>query len=347
MAHPLVSCILITYNSSKFLPSFFEGLVSQKNVKMELIVIDNNSADDTVSELKKMLRDSPFFERIEWILNEQNLGYSGAAEQGVRASQGDYILIANPDIVMESDYCVRLVARLDADPKIASVSGKLLRFDFARYFKTKKIDDGKTNTIDSAGLVMNKNRRCVDRGQGLPDSGNYDVVEEVFGVTGACPVYRRSALLDAEVGGFIFDPSFFMYKEDVDIAWRLRLLGYSSWYIPDAVAYHGRGTGAIERESILSVAKNRVRLPAFTRQHSYRNERVMRLRNEYFSNVVAHILPILVREFQMFAWMLVREPSLFSSLLQFVRRLPKTMQERRELRAKTKVDETTIARWFM
>ncbi len=354
MDRPLVSCILITFNSAKFLPSFFKGLLDQKKkqhelrheIRFELIVIDNNSSDETVSEIKKLLQGVDFFERVEWILNEQNLGYSGAAEQGVRAAKGEYILIANPDIVMESDYCVRLVERLEADAKIASVSGKLLRFDFARYFKSKKINDGKTHTIDSAGLVMSKSRRCVDRGQGLADTGQYDEIEEVFGVTGACPVYRRSALEAAAVGGHVFDPRFFMYKEDVDIAWRLRLVGYTNWYFPEAVAYHGRGTGAIERESLLSVAKNRKKLPAFTRQHSYRNERVMRLRNESVSNVVQHFAHILLREVQMFGWILLREPSLMRSLFEFITRIPKTLSERSELKRKTRVSAAHMRKWF-
>ncbi len=354
MSHSLVSCILITYNSAKFLSSFFEGLLKQQKkqlglaheIRFELIVIDNNSSDETVREIERILKGVDFFERVEWILNKKNLGYSGAAQQGVQAAKGDYILIANPDIIMESDYCSRLVARLDADLKIASVSGKLLRFDFEKYRKTGDASAGKTHTIDSAGLVMLKSRRCVDRGQGLADDGRYDVVEEVFGVTGACPMYRKSALEEAAVGGHVFDPDFFMYKEDVDIAWRLRLVGYTSWYIPDAIAYHGRGTGAIERESVLSVAKNRKKLPAFTRQHSYRNERVMRLRNDSARNVVSHFVPILIREIQMFGWILLREPSLLKSFFQFILRVPKTLSERSELKRKSKISPSQLRKWF-
>lgn len=331
----VVSCILITYNSAKFLPSFFESLraLPGGEVELELIVIDNASSDAS-GELSKKIWGG----EMKLIENNKNLGYSGAAEQGVRLARGKYVLIANPDIVFEPDYIRLLVNKMESDTKIGAISGKLLKYDFSENKKTK--------IVDSAGLVMHKNRRCVDRGQGGDDCGQFDKAEEVFGVTGAAPLYRKSALVDCEIGGAVFDPDFFMYKEDVDISWRLRLLGYSCFYLPQAVAYHGRGTSVLERESLADVAKNRKFLPRFTRQHSYRNERVMRLRNEFVSHVLLDFPFILWRESLMFAWIVIHEPSLFKSMYQLFSRMPREWKKRLEFQKKIKITPQEMRRWF-
>lgn len=348
MGNSLVSCIVITYNSKKFFPSFFSTLIASKDVRLELIFIDNASSDGSFEEAQALIKDEnkKRFEKIVWIKNADNKGYSGAADQGVFESTGKYILIANPDIVFESNYIAHLVERMDADNAIGACSGKLRRFDFAAYFKTNNLTNGKTMMIDSAGLVIYKNRRCVDRGQGLEDNGNYDSIEEVFGVTGACPFYRKAALDTVMIDGHYFEPDFFMYKEDIDICWRLRLLGWSCWYFPQAIAYHGRGTGAIERESLVSVIKNRSTLPRFTKHHSYRNERVMRLRNEFLPHVIRHLPSIIWREFLMFGWMLIREPYLLRALREFINLIPATLKKRASFKKRITVSAEEMIKWF-
>ncbi|PJC36483.1 hypothetical protein CO046_05635 [Candidatus Peregrinibacteria bacterium CG_4_9_14_0_2_um_filter_53_11] len=329
----MVSIVAIGYNNKRFFPAFFESVSKLTGAEYELLYIDNASADDSVEYIRQ---NNP---NVRIIVNDDNRGYSGAADQGVKETTGEYVMIVNPDIVFEPDYLSILVRKLEEDKKIGAIIGKLRRYDFEK--------NEKMRVIDSAGLVMHRNRRCVDRGQAEEDKGQYDTAEEVFGITGACPLYRRSALDEAKIGENYFEPDFFMYKEDIDISWRLRLMGWSCWYEPSAVAYHGRGTGIFDRAGSLQVAKFRSKLPRFTKHHSYRNERIMRLRNEFFSMVIRDSLPILSREVLMFGWMMIREPYLFKSFAQVMARLPETLRKRSELMARRKIGPDEIRRWFV
>lgn len=318
----MVSCVVINYNGKAFLQTCLESLAALEYVDKEIIIIDNNSTDDSVDFLKK------HFPKVRLIANSVNSGYAGAANQAIDVSSGEYIMILNPDIVFEPEYLSILVERLVGDDEIGAIIGKLRRFDF--------VNRKKTMTIDSAGLQMYKNRRCVDRGQGEKDVGQYDSAEEVFGITGACPLYRRSALEACRIGGEIFDESFFMYKEDVDISWRLNMLGWICFYEPAAIAYHVRGTGVLVRNSMADVAKNRSGLSAFQKFHSYKNERLMRVKNDRWSDVLRDFHHIAWKELLMTGWMTLREPYLWKSLVHFFRKLPHALKKRGELLVKMK-----------
>ena len=280
-------------------------------------MLDNASSDDSVELVLQ------HFPEVRVVANKENSGYTGAANQAVAISKGDAILIMNPDIIFEPDYLKVLVARLARDKKIGAIIGKLRKYDFAHEEKTK--------IIDSAGLLMMRSRRCVDRGQGEEDHGQYDAPEEVFGVTGACPLYRRTALEDCKIRGEYFDRDFFMYKEDVDLSWRLGLFGWKCFYEPKALAYHGRGTGAIERAGVLSVAKARGKLSRFQKYYSYKNERLMRVKNETWKGFARDFFPIVWKEILMTGWMIFREPYLLKSLGKFFMQLPGAVRKRREI----------------
>lgn len=329
---PTVSIVAINYNGKKFLPRFMQSLGELKDVKTETIFIDNDSHDDSVEYVAK------HFPHVRVIKNKVNNGYAGAADQGVKESKGEYVMIVNPDIVFEPDYLAVLVKKLEEDRKIGAIIGKLRRYDFEK--------DKKTSVIDSAGLLMYKNRRCVDRGQAQEDHGQYDRAEEVFGITGACPLYRRSALDDIEIHGEIFDTGFFMYKEDVDVSWRLRLFGWTCFYEPAAVAYHGRGTGIFDRAGAVKVAQNRKNLSPFQKHYSFINERVMRMKNELPLHMLADAFHIIGKELLMVGWMTIREPYLWKSMIQLWKKIPHAMKWRREIMKKKRAGYAEMKKWF-
>ncbi len=96
--------------------------------------------------------------------------------------------------------------------------------------------------LDAAGMVVAASGRHFDRGAGEPDDGRYSKPAWVFGGTGAATLYRRSALDDvAYPDGQILAESFFAYREDAELAWRLQWRGWRCLYAPEAIAVHGRG----------------------------------------------------------------------------------------------------------
>ena len=333
----VVSCIVLNYNGEKLLTTCLDSVEALDFKEKEVIFIDNASQDKSVEFVLK------HYPKIRVFANKENSGYAGGANQAVAVSRGDFVLIMNPDIVFEPDYLTVLMKRLHTDKKIGAIIGKLRKYDFAAQNSQHK----KTNFIDSAGLFMHRNRRCVDRGQGEEDRGQYNTAEEVFGITGACPLYRREALEDCKVSGEYFDNSFFMYKEDVDIAWRMRLFGWKCFYEPAAMAYHGRGTGVVDRRTLWTVARERKGLSKFQKYYSYKNERLMRVKNELWISAARDFLPIIWKEILMFGWMILREPFLFKSLGRFFLQLPGALKKRLEIMQRKKASARDIGQWFI
>ena len=219
---------------------------------MELIVVDNASTDGS-PELVKKLRGSTQVHQ-----NGKNEGFSRAHNQAIRLSSGEFYLALNPDVIMDACYLESLVSTLQVSERRGSAGGKLRQFGAAEAPK-----------IDSAGLLLRRTRRQVLRGRGEIDRGQFDRQEQVFGIDGAAPLYRRAMLEDIQESGEYFDETFFAYKEDVDLAWRARLLGWESWYDPRATAWHARsfrpgtrrpGDSATRRYSVrnryLAIIKN-------------------------------------------------------------------------------------------
>ena len=338
--HPKVSIIIIHYNTPQYLKSCFEGIFSQTYPNIELIFIDNNSMDK--SGLEFVREEYGGRESLKIVPNEDNLGYAKAANQGIKMGidgGADYLVITNPDIIYTSTYFEKIIARMEQDNKIAAITGKVYKYDFDR--------NQPTNIIDTAGLFAYKNRRIIDDGQGLIDEGQFDEECEVFGVSGACPLYRKSALEDVKVMGEYLDEDFFMYKEDVDISWRMRLFGWACFYDPQAIGFHGRGTGAVLRKNLVEVAKKRSDLSKFQRGLSYRNERLMRLKNEFLSMFFGNAHNILLKEFLFLGLMLSSERFLFKSFFEILRYAPRAFKKRRIIQRRKIISARDLRRWFI
>lgn len=373
-ATPLLSIILIGYNSKPFLKHCLKGVEHQTLKNIETFFIDNHSTDDSVSFVEK------HFPWVKIIANPHNSGYVGGANQGINLTKSKYVMILNPDLVMPSDYLKKIVTKLETDERIAAITGKVLKYDFET--------DKPTDIIDTTGLYCFRNRRVIDRGQGLKDEGQYDEEEEVFGVSGAVPVYRREALEDVRlpmltkerlkdadhqvVSGDrhaelfksyrsrgnhsserreplpieVLDEDFFMYKEDIDLSWRLRLRGWKCYYYPQAVCYHGRGTGVLKRFTHWEVYKGRKNLSRFAKYYAYKNQRLMQVKNELWPNLVKDFLWVVPKEILILGYIFVREPYLLKAWLQFWIQLPHALQKRRLIMKRRKVGWRAMDYWL-
>ncbi|SDN34667.1 Glycosyltransferase, GT2 family [Paenibacillus sp. yr247] len=312
-----VSVHIVTYNSSGHIDDCLEAVLKQSHSIERIIVIDNASKDDTLTKLAK------WSEQCTIIQNKVNNGFAGGHNQAIRMTDTDYCLILNPDVILEPDYVLNTVKSLNNHTQAGSATGKLL-------FKSDPTH------IDSTGLVINKARRAFDRGA-HQTSDQFNHAEEVFGVSGAAAMYAREMINDISLNGEFFDEDFFAYKEDVDVAWRAQLLGWKAYYEPSAIAYHERGW----KEGLRSSK------PLFVRRLSYINRYKMMVKNDQFSMVLKHIIPLFVYEFLSLGYALVREPKLLGAWSSFFHSYSDLRQKRNIIRSKKKVKPSEINRWFI
>lgn len=336
---PKTSIIIINYNNKDFLKNCLNAVFNQTHKNFEVILADNNSSDSSVSYVIKK------YPSVKIIKNTENLGYGKAANQGIKVSNNDYVMILNPDVILEPDYLEKSIKKMEKDKKIGALGGKLLKMERGK----------KTDIIDSTGIVATESRKFVDRGQGEGGVTNdkcqihknkYNTSEEVFAVSGACPIFRREALEDIKISNEYFDENFFLYKEDIDICWRMRLLKWKCFYLPEIVAYHIRGTGAFKRNKILQTLKERKKLSKFQKYHSYINHRLMIFKNELCGNFWKDFLWIFGREIMIFFYIIFREPFLIKAWFEILKKLPSTFWKRRKIMKKRRVGWREMERWF-
>jgi len=264
----LISLIIINYNNKSYLKRCINSILNQSYKNLEIIFIDNESKDNSFDYMKEEYSN----EDILLIRNNSNNGYTGAANQGIKISHGKYVMILNPDIIMEPDFIEKMYNCIDKDYSIGAVSGKLLKYDFE--------NNKKLNYIDSTGIIMFKSTRCVDRGQNEEDVGQYNKVEQIFAVCGAAPLYRRVALEMIKIDDEYFDEDFFCYKEDIDLSWRLNIAGYKNMYNYEAIAYHGRAVSIGKKEGIFKLIAEKKNQSKFLRGISVRNHIMMVYKND-------------------------------------------------------------------
>jgi GT2 family glycosyltransferase len=337
-AAPLVSISLVTYNGLRWLDACLASAMAQTHPAIEFLVLDNASTDGTVDRLLTFSKEHP---SVRLVQSPVNLGFAAAHNRNIEIARGDLVCLLNQDIVLDPDFLQEAALAFARDADIAAVQGKLLRLgpNFER-----------TSTIDSTGLVMSRNRRVVSRGQGREDVGQYDEPGFVFGADGPAPVFRLSALNDVRVpatrGGWeVLDEDFFMYKEDVDLAWRLLLFGWDARYVPSAVAWHARGAAA-SAESDMALARERRRLPTWIKRLSWGNQRLMQVKNELGSLFAADLLPIAWKELRAFAFLAVFETRSIGAIPRLLRRLPAARRKRAHIMKHKRRTAAEMKQWF-
>ncbi|MBI1976328.1 MAG: glycosyltransferase family 2 protein [Candidatus Omnitrophica bacterium] len=189
---------------------------------LEVIVVNNEGEGAWTEEVEKK------YPKARWIHNPENRFFTGALNQGISAARGEWVLSINNDVVLSGDFIEKLIQGVPADGKIGMACGLLLR------------DEG--GIIDSAGQSLSLAKNPHERGHGEVFRGQYQKIEEVFSLPGACGLYRRRMLEDIALGpGEYFDSGFGLFYEDLELAWRGRKKKWRALFVPEAVAYHVRG----------------------------------------------------------------------------------------------------------
>jgi len=225
--------VIVTHDHAETLAACLAAVEGLEPAPARLVVIDNASADGSAEIAEK--RSGNLATTI--VREEHNTGFAAASNRGIAATSEPWVLLLNPDCAPRPDLARRLFDTVASRPeaaRIGAVSPKLLRAEGP--------DIEPRPVIDAAGMVVTCSGRHFDRGAGTDDDGSYDRPAWVFGGTAAAILLRREALDDvAYPEDEFFAESFFAYREDAELAWRLQLRGWRCLYAPSAVAAHRRG----------------------------------------------------------------------------------------------------------
>jgi GT2 family glycosyltransferase len=324
MAHTdFVSVTVVTYNSGRFIKRCLQSVLEQRYPHSEIIVVDNASTDGTRAILEE------FKHTCQVVYNSSNIGFAAAQNQAIRLSRGDWILCLNPDMLLTPNFTEALLQAARLDPQVGTVCGKLLTMtaDFALPLKP---------VVDSTGMYFTPMLRHLDRGSQEPDNGHFLRVEYVFGATAAAALYRREMIDDISIEGEFFDPDFFVYREDADVAWRAQLMGWRCLYTPHARGYHVRTV----------LPGNRRALPAVINMHSVKNRFLMRLKNMTSDLYRRNWISITARDIVVVCCCLIREQTSLKAFWFLAKNWKRVLAKRRLIMQRRRVDDNYIATWF-
>ncbi len=344
---------LVTWNGKKYIPYLFESLRKQMYQDFHLYVFDNGSTDGTPDVIEKELMDVSFTHTL--VKNEQNVGFVGGHNRVYVATAHEYILLLNQDMYLMPDCIEKMVKFLDTHEKAAAVSPRLMRWNFA------DIDQGLptsfTHLIDALGLRVFRNRRVIEKYAAKTWEDKKSKVElsyrthddamEVFGVSGALPMYRRSALETVQFSDkTFFDESYQSYKEDIDLAYRLRIAGFTSYVLLDSIAYHDRTAAGLERVGDRISAKNKKKQPEWVRLHSYKNHLATIYKNEYWQNFILDFPWIMWYELKKLAYFTLFDRTVLSGFSALWRNRLLYRKRRKEVRAMRKISWKELRQWL-
>ncbi len=338
MTPPDVTVVTVTYDAADLVLTCLESLAAQRlgGLRMEVVVVDNASQDGTADLVAAA---HPW---VTLVRSARNLGFAGGNNLALRAVRSRHVVLLNNDAVLGTDAVRTLVTALDsAAQDVAALAPTVLlaeRFRHARPDDAKTVrgpdgvwapdPDGDVRLVNSTGNEVRTDGFGVDRGW-LADSARHRPPRDVFGFSGAAAIIRTAALED--VG--LFDESFFMYYEDTDLSWRLRLAGHRVEHCPDVVVEHVHAASSDEGSAFFRFHDARNRLAVLTKDASA--TLVTRA-------VVGFVLATASLALRRRRWRLAAERS--RALASYLRMLPKLLHARRRITRAARVERSVVER---
>jgi GT2 family glycosyltransferase len=337
--HPTgVSVLIPTHGDAALLPKPLDTLLESANGTVEIVILNNDPAQDIVGTIGARAND----QRVKVVEMGYEAGFSVAINRGIHESTRELVMFSNADLFPSPTYLIELEQFFAEHPAAGAASGKLLRYDLER--------DRPTMIIDSAGLVLTRQRRIMPRGEGDEDVGQLDEECEVFALDGAGLVVRRSALETVQVGDEYLDSSFYMHKDDHDLSWRLRLAGWECWYVPSAIAYHGRTTRGLGstryRSALRDFHRNERSKSPDVRVNALKNQWLMLVKNEDGRNFARDLPYIALREAAVVGHHLLFAPRSLAAIPLTVRLLPEALAKRRVIKQGQVLAPRALRRWI-
>jgi GT2 family glycosyltransferase len=211
---PRFSLIIPNWNGTAHLPVCLAALRAQTTQDFETLLVDNASTDESLSLV------SQNFPEVRVLALDRNRGFTGACNAGLRAAQGEFLILLNNDTEAAPTWLAEVNAAFDRHPDAGSVASKMVLFD-------------QRDTLHAAGDIVGVDGVPGNRGVWQKDTDQYPE-GPVFSANGGSSAYRRVML--ASIG--LLDDDFYFSCEDVDLGWRAQLAGWTCIYAPRAVVYH-------------------------------------------------------------------------------------------------------------
>lgn len=305
-----VSIIIVTYNSEKYIQECINSIKALSYNETETIVVDNNSADNTVKVIEKNFN-------VVLIKTNINLGFSEGCNLGLKHSSGEFIALINPDAIVDKQWLMSLLkyATQNEYKDVGIFASKIININ-----RDKPVLD---STGDGFSTLL--------KGYKIGENGAPNLREKVSYVFGACAgaaLYRRKML---EEIGFL-DEDFFLIHEDTDLNFRAQLAGWKALYVPTAIVYHN------VRSSIGHMSDIAV-------YYSSRNSELVKVKNVPFG-IFLGCLPWVIlgtiSEFFYFAIKHKRFRLYFKAKMDALRMVPKMLRKRKNIMKNRKVSNNYI-----
>ncbi|MBU0732199.1 glycosyltransferase family 2 protein [Patescibacteria group bacterium] len=225
MENPKVGVVILNYNGLKHLKTCLDSVLALDYPDFEIFLVENGSNDGSLEFINDNYKD-----KITLIALDKNTGFAKGNNIAIKEAFKDpeikYIAPLNNDTKVESGWLGEMMNIIRKDEKIGSVSSKMM------FYYEKDL-------INAIGVLISRDGGGINLGYKEKDEGQFEKDMEIFGPSAGACLYSRKMLEDIDLGdGEFFDNTYFAYYEDVDICWRARLAGYTSWYSHKSVVYH-------------------------------------------------------------------------------------------------------------
>ena len=308
-----VGIIILNWNGKEHLASFLPSVV-QHSGEHDIVVVDNNSTDDSVEFLTSN------YPKIKQVHNTSNGGFAKGYNQGLEQIKGEYevYVLLNSDVEVTANWLEPILDKMSQDEAVVACQPKILAYKSKTQFEH----------AGAAGGFIDKNGYPFCRGRIFEeieeDKGQYNQEQEIFWATGAC-MFVSSEVFH-EVGGF--DDSYFAHMEEIDLCWRMKLHGYKIMAIPSSTVYH-LGGGTLNYMSPRKVYLN-FRNSLFTLYKNYRgNFLIGKITWRFLLDYIAFVAFIANGDFK-------ASVQILKAQSHFLGKIPEMKQKRQELKRATK-----------
>ncbi|MFH1336028.1 MAG: glycosyltransferase family 2 protein [Candidatus Zixiibacteriota bacterium] len=237
-----ITIIIVTWNSEGVIRNCMDSIIQNTGERQpEIILVDNNSSDQTVKIVAE------HYPRVNLIRNKDNLGYAEANNQGIEKSRGEYLLLLNPDTEVRENSLISMIQFMEENPRTGALGPQLLNPDGTVQPSCREFPTYATLLWEFSGLSRLFPKSKIF-GHWRMGYFNFDRIREVDQPMGSCLLLRRRTL--EEVG--VFDRSFPMFFNDVDLCYRIKKTEWKIYFFPDAQILHHKGasTRQVKRRMI-------------------------------------------------------------------------------------------------